>query len=80
MLTDAQSQVCFEDYMSRGHVVLGLAVQGTDEWEDIWSYDVGADRFECSGGRPSFTERVEDLGFGDLLKAGLGRGRSHASA
>lgn len=48
--------------------------------EDIWSYDVGADRFECSGGRPSFTERVEDLGFGDLLKAGLGRGGARVSA
>ena len=47
--------------------------------EDIWSYDVGADRFECSGGRPSFTERVEDLGFGDLLQTGLGRRHAHAA-
>ena len=41
--------------------------------EDLWSYDALADRFECSGGRPSFTERVEDFGYGDLLSAAMGR-------
>ena len=41
--------------------------------EDLWSFDPLTDRFECSGGRPSFTSRVEDVGLGDLLNAGLGR-------
>ena len=44
--------------------------------EDLWAYDAGANRFECSGGRPSFTERVEDLGYGELLHAALGRGHA----
>ena len=46
--------------------------------EDIWSYDVAADRFVSSGARPSFTERLEDQGFGELLRAGLGRRQPHA--
>lgn len=41
--------------------------------EDLWSFDPLTDRFECSGGRPSFSSRVEDFGLGDLLNAGLGR-------
>ena len=44
--------------------------------EDLWVYDPGADRFECSGGRPSFTERVEDMGYGDLLNSAMGRGHA----
>ena len=41
--------------------------------EDIWRYDPGDGRFKGSGNRPSFTDRVEDLGLGDELKASLGR-------
>ena len=44
--------------------------------EDLWAYDAGANRFECSGARPSFTERVEDMGYGELLHAALGRGHA----
>ena len=39
--------------------------------DDVWAYDAGADRFVCSGSRPSFTERVNDMGFGDLLSASM---------
>ena len=46
--------------------------------EDLWAYDAGSGRFECSGGRPSFTDRVEDMGYGELLNAAMGRG--HAGA
>ena len=42
--------------------------------DDLWAYDPGSDRFECGGGRPSFTERVGDLGYGELLDAAMGRG------
>ena len=41
--------------------------------EDLWSYDHPNRRFRGSGSRPSFTERLEDLGFGDELRASLGR-------
>ena len=41
--------------------------------EDLWSYDPGRGRFECSGGRPSFADRVEDAGLGPELAASLGR-------
>ena len=41
--------------------------------EDIWSYDVAKDRFSCDSARPSFTDRVEEQGLGQLLNAGLGR-------
>ena len=44
--------------------------------EDLWGYDPGTDRFECSSARPSFLERVEDAGFGTLLNAALNRGHS----
>ena len=44
--------------------------------EHLWVYDPGGDRFKCSGGRPSFTERVEDMGFGDLLNSAMGRGHA----
>ena len=44
--------------------------------EDLWAYDAGKGRFECSNGRPSFTERVEDLGYGELLKTAMGRGHT----
>ena len=44
--------------------------------EELWSYDQGVDRFECSNVRPSFTERVEALGYGDLLRAAMGRERA----
>ena len=49
--------------------------------EDVWAYDPATDRFVCSGSRPSFTDRVRDMGLGDLLTAsmnsggGLGGGR-----
>ena len=49
--------------------------------EDVWAYDPANDRFVCSGSRPSFTDRVRDMGLGDLLTAsmnsggGLGGGR-----
>ena len=39
--------------------------------DDIWAYDPGTDRFTCSGTRPSFTERVKDMGLGDLLAASM---------
>ena len=42
--------------------------------EDIWTYDQAKDRFTCSGARPSFTQRVQDMGFGDLLRASLAQG------
>ena len=41
--------------------------------DDIWSYDPGDGRFKGSGNRPSFTDRVEDMGLGDELRACLGR-------
>ena len=41
--------------------------------EDLWRYDAAAGRFECSGGRPSFIDRVEDAGLGRELAAALGR-------
>ena len=47
--------------------------------EDVWSYDTAADRYDCAGGRPSFTERVEELGLGELLQVGLGRGPAAAA-
>ena len=40
--------------------------------EDIWSYDPSADRFNCAGTRPSWTDRVNDMGLGDLLKSSMG--------
>ena len=43
--------------------------------EDLWTYDQGEERFVCSSGRPSFTQRVEDMGYGDLLNTAMGRGR-----
>ena len=43
--------------------------------EDIWSYDPGSDRFVCSGARPSFTGRVEDAGFADLLSSSMSAAR-----
>ena len=39
--------------------------------DDIWAYDPGAERFVCSGSRPSFTERVNDMGLGELLNASM---------
>ena len=44
--------------------------------EDIWLFNAGTGRFECSGNRPSFTDRVEEMGFGRELKASLGRSGS----
>ena len=43
--------------------------------EDIWAYDPGSDRFVCSGARPSFTGRVEDAGFADLLSSSMSAAR-----
>ena len=42
--------------------------------EDIWSYDQAKDRFDCSAARPSFTQRVQDMGFGDLLRTSMSQG------
>ena len=44
--------------------------------EDIWMYDQAKDRFNCSGARPSFTQRVQDMGLGDLLRTSLMQGGS----
>ena len=41
--------------------------------ENVWSFDPTDGRFKSSGNRPSFTERIEELGFGDELRASLGR-------
>ena len=41
--------------------------------EDLWSFDPSDGRFKSSGNRPSFTDRVEDLGLGEELRACLGR-------
>ena len=46
--------------------------------EDLWTYDSATSRFVCAGGRPSFTDRVEAMGFADLLKAAMGR--QHAAS
>ena len=48
--------------------------------EDLWSYDPLSDRFECSGGRPSFANRVDELGLSELLNAGMGRRHTRVSA
>ena len=42
--------------------------------EDIWAYDQAKDRFNCSGVRPSFTQRVQDMGLGDLLRSSMAQG------
>ena len=44
--------------------------------EDLWSYDAGADRFTCSGARPSFTQQVQDMGFGQMLASSMSMGGS----
>ena len=44
--------------------------------DDLWSYDHGTDSFNCSRSRPSFSERVEDMGYGELLNAAMGRGHA----
>ena len=41
--------------------------------EDIWRYDPSDRRFKGSGARPSFVDRVEEMGLGDELQASLGR-------
>lgn len=41
--------------------------------EDLWSFDPSDGRFKSSGNRPSFTDRLEDLGLGEELRASLGR-------
>lgn len=44
--------------------------------ESLWAYNRRTSRFECSGGRPSFTQHVEEQGYGDLLNVGMNRGPS----
>ena len=44
--------------------------------EDLWSYDHRTNSFECSGAIPSFRSRVEEQGYGNLLKVGLNKGRA----
>ena len=44
--------------------------------EDLWSYNVRSERFECGGGRPSFARRVDERGLGDLLAIAMNRGHS----
>lgn len=41
--------------------------------ENVWSFDPADGRFKGGGNRPSFTDRIEALGFGDELGASLGR-------
>ena len=41
--------------------------------EELWSYDSSNRQFRASGTRPSFTDRVEELGLGGELRSGLGR-------
>ena len=48
--------------------------------EDLWSYDPGDGRFKSSGNRPSFADRVEELGLGAELTASLGRPSQAAAA
>ena len=50
--------------------VVGLEAD-TPILEHLWTYDAAAGLFECSGGRPSFAERLEDQGFGAMLHAGM---------
>ena len=47
--------------------------------EDIWSYDPAERRFRSSGSRPSFSDRVEDVGLGAELRASLGRASGAAN-
>ena len=39
--------------------------------EELWTFDAASGQFECRGGRPSFAENLEDLGFGAMLHAGM---------
>ena len=47
--------------------------------ENVWSFDPTDGRFKSSGNRPSFTDRIDELGFGDELRASLGRPNSPAA-
>ena len=42
--------------------------------DDVFSYDAGERRFVGSAGRPSFTDKMEDLGLGAELRSCLGQG------
>ena len=44
--------------------------------EDLWAYDAGSNSFKCSGGKPSFTDHVSDLGMGKLLDDAMGIGQA----
>ncbi|MCY4012164.1 MAG: CpaF family protein [Gammaproteobacteria bacterium] len=41
--------------------------------EELWSYDSANRLFRSSGSRPSFIDRVEEMGLGGELRSGLGR-------
>ena len=47
--------------------------------EDIWAWDPASGQWTCAGGRPSFHEQVTAQGFGELMQAGMGRGRADVS-
>ena len=47
--------------------------------EDLWTFNSAANRFECSSGRPSFTGRVEDMGYGELLNEAMSRTSANRS-
>ena len=44
--------------------------------ENLWTYNAGSGRFECGSARPSFTEHVESLGYGESLNLAMGRGQT----
>ena len=44
--------------------------------EDLWSYDAGQDSFQCNSSRPSFRDRMEEMGFGEALADSLSSVRS----
>lgn len=41
--------------------------------EELWSYDSAKRTFRGSGSRPSFTDRVEEIGLGAELRSSIGR-------
>ena len=47
--------------------------------EDIWAYDPSTDRFNCGGTQPSWSDRVHDMGLGDLLKSSMGAAGMNAA-
>ena len=72
MVAAAVRGATVHDVLRRPHVSrFTLAVNGAEAQVDRAA--------RLDGARPSFTSRVEELGFGDLLHAGLGRRRPQAA-